>query len=280
MRQNGAGSPMTDPTDDSGWWKRTVSQRASGIFQLKTVFLRPSQVVRRPPKLWRPPVGLSLGLLLLGVALGAAATVQRRHLDARFQAVTLRGQGAPFEILRIRRDLSGRELDEKALARELEARLAAVDAQETSQFYLVIDRQARKLTLRVGDRIVREAPLEIGPPRPILAASGEKFAPAPLSGAFTVRQKFERPSWKPPAWVWSAAGLPVPSPLTEVPGGLGRYVVVLTEDVVLHSPPPPESPLRGARPGSFLVPEADLGARQESERGAMHESAAASDTLV
>jgi hypothetical protein len=260
MRQNDAGVPMTDPKDDDGWWKRTVSPRASGIFQLKTVFLRPSQVVRRPPKLWRPPVGLSLGLLLLGVALGAAATVQRRHLDARFQAVTLRGQGVPFEILRIRRDLSLLKLDEKALSKELEARLAAVDAQQSSQFYLVIDTQSRKLTLRVGDRIVREATLQAGAPRPILTASGEKVAPAPLSGAFTVRQKLERASWKPPAWIWSAAGLPVPTPLTDVPGGLGRYVVVLTEEVVLHSPPPPESPLKGAKPGSFLVSEADLGA--------------------
>jgi len=254
---------MTDSSQrqtSSGFWKRKVSERASGIFQLKTVFLRHSQVVRRRPKLWRPPVGLSLGLLLVGVALGAASTIHRRHLDARFQAVALQSQGVPFEILRIRRDLSEHRLDEKALSRELEVRLAAADAQESSQFYLVIDTKARRVTLRVGDRIVREMPLEVGAPRPILTASGERVAPAPLSGAFTVRQKFERAAWKPPAWAWQAAGLPVPSPLTDIPGGLGRYVVMLTEDVVLHSPPPPESPLKGPKPGSFLVPEADLGA--------------------
>ncbi|HXM76073.1 MAG TPA: hypothetical protein VN971_04800, partial [Thermoanaerobaculia bacterium] len=43
-------------------------------------------------------------------------------------------------------------------------------------------------------------------------------------------------------------------------GGLGRYVIVLSEDAVIHSPPPPESPLKGVKPGSFLVPEADLAA--------------------
>jgi hypothetical protein len=29
---------------------------------------------------------------------------------------------------------------------------------------------------------------------------------------------------------------------------------------VLHSPPPPESPLKGARPGSFEAPEDDIAA--------------------
>jgi hypothetical protein len=252
---------MTDPTNnDSGWWKRTVNPRASGILQLKTVFLRPSQVVRRPPKLFRPPLAWSLGLLLFGVALGTAAFAHRRHLDERFQALVLRGQSAPFEIQRIRRDLAPLSLDEAALEKELEARLAAVEAQESSEFYLVLDTKARKMSLRVGDRIVREASLEARAPRPILTASGEKLAPAPLSGAFTVRQKLESPAWKPPAWVWSEAGRPVPSPLPDIRGGLGRYVVVLTDDVVLHSPPPPQSPLKGAKPGSFLAPEADLAA--------------------
>jgi hypothetical protein len=52
----------------------------------------------------------------------------------------------------------------------------------------------------------------------------------------------------------------VPQPLPGLPGGLGRYVIELDGDYVVHSPPPPESPLKGAKPGSFLVPEADLGA--------------------
>jgi hypothetical protein len=242
------------------WWKRTVGPRASGIFARRTGFLPAAEAVRRWPKLPRPPLTLNLALLLCGVVLGAAAMLHRRSLDARFSASVVRSQATPFEIQRIRRDLSGSELDEAALEKELEARLAAVDAQESSEFYIVLDTKADKMTFRFGDRIVREAPLTAGALRPITSASGEKLRPARLSGAFTVRQKLEKPAWKPPAFVWQDAGLPVPKPLPEIPGGLGRYVLVMADEVVLHSPPPAESPLKGAKPGSFMVPEADLAA--------------------
>jgi hypothetical protein len=45
-----------------------------------------------------------------------------------------------------------------------------------------------------------------------------------------------------------------------IPDGLGRYVLVVTGDSVIHSPPARESPLRGAKPGSFMVPEEELAA--------------------
>ena len=45
-----------------------------------------------------------------------------------------------------------------------------------------------------------------------------------------------------------------------VPNGLGRYVIFLPNSYVIHSPPPPESPLQGPKPGSFMVSEADLAA--------------------
>jgi hypothetical protein len=186
--------------------------------------------------------------------------LHRRHLDARFGALVVHSEAAPFEIQRIRRDLAALELDETALARELEARLAAVEAQELSEFYLDLDTKARRLTFRFGDQVVREAPLQVGAPRPILSASGDRVAPVPISGAFTVRRKLEQPAWKPPAWLWSEAGRRVPSPLPSIPGGLGRYVIFLTDDVVLHSPPPPESPLKGPKPGSLMAPEQDLAA--------------------
>jgi hypothetical protein len=244
----------------TGWWKRKIEPRASGIFQVKTVFLRHSQIVRRPPKLYRPPIAASLGLLLFGVALAAAATIHRRNLDTRFSKLVVESASAPFEIQKIRRDLAALDLDQKSLETELAARLAAVDAQNSSQFYLVLDTKSGTMSLRLGDRVVREARLQVGAPRPILTASGDRVAAAPLSGAFTVRQTLERPAWKPPAWVYTDADQPAPSPLPEIPGGLGRYVVVLTDDVVLHSPPPEESPLSGPKPGSFLAPEADLAA--------------------
>src|SRR5262249_9718261 len=226
---------MSESDPPRQWWKRTVGPRASGIFTRRTAFLPVSEAVRRPSKLPRPPLELSLALLLCTVAFGAGATLHRRNLDARFSASVVRSQAAPFEIQKIRHDLSERELDEAALEKELEARLAAVDAQEASEFYLVLDTKADKLTFRYGDRIVREAPLTVGAMRPISSASGEKIKAPRLSGAFTVRKKLEKPSWKPPAWVWQAAGLPAPKPLSEIPGGLGRYVVFLTDEVVLHT---------------------------------------------
>jgi hypothetical protein len=249
---------MSDLEPSRKWWKRTIGRRASGIFALRTGYYP----ISRPPrhKLWRPPLRASLLLLLFGVALAAATIAHRRRLETRFGASVVENSSTPLAIQRIRHDLEGMDLDEGSLQRELDARLAALDGQNSSEFYLVLDTKAKKLSLRFGDRLVREAPLTVGEPRPIVSASGEKVAPAPLSGAFTVRQKVERPAWKPPAWIWEKAGKPVPKPLPEIRGGLGRYVVVLADDVVLHSPPPPESPLQGAKPGSYLAPEADLAA--------------------
>jgi hypothetical protein len=244
----------------NGWWNRTIQPRASGIFRRRTAFLSKSQVVRRPPRLYRPPLVATLSVLLAAVVLAAIALAHRRQLDRRFAAVVVDAPAEPFEIQRIRRDLAALELDEKSLERELDARLAAVESQESEDFYLVLDRAARKLTLRLGDRIVREAALEYREPRQILSASNDRLPPAPLSGAFTVREKLERPVWKAPSSAWAAAGRRTPSAGGEIAGGLGRYVIVLTEEVVIHSPPPPESPLRGPKPGSFLVPEADLAA--------------------
>jgi hypothetical protein len=252
---------LTDPTNKHDtWWKRAVGPRASGILQVRTAILPREAALRRHSKLYRPPLAFSLGLLLFGVALSAAAILHRRHLDSRFGALVVRAETAPFEIQRIRREVATRLLDEKSLSKELEARLAAVDAQELSEFYIVLDTKRKKLSLRFGDQIVREAPLTVGAPRPIVSASGDRLAPAPISGVFTVRNKLERPAWKPPAWVYAESGRPVPSPLPAIGGGLGRYVIALTDDVVLHSPPPSESPWKGVWPGSLMVPEKDLAA--------------------
>ena len=56
-------------------------------------------------------------------------------------------------------------------------------------------------------------------------------------------------------------GTDPPYPLPTVASGLGRYVLVLSGgEAVIHSPPPPDSPLKGPKPGSIQVPEADLAA--------------------
>jgi hypothetical protein len=55
-------------------------------------------------------------------------------------------------------------------------------------------------------------------------------------------------------------GAAPPKSRPTVANGLGRYVIALGNQYVIHSPPPSDSPLKGAKPGSFMVPEADLAA--------------------
>src|SRR5262249_19318006 len=155
---------MEDPTPtktDRPWWRKTIEPRASGIVQVRTEVLPAEEALRRSRKLFRPSLDFNLGLLLLGVALGAAAILHRRYLDARFGALVVRSEAAPFEIQRIRRELAALALDEDALARELEARLAAVDALELSEFHIDLDTKAKKLVFRFGEQVVREAPLDV-----------------------------------------------------------------------------------------------------------------------
>jgi hypothetical protein len=252
---------MTEaPARGRPWWRKTLGERASGIFQIRTTVLPREEALRRSRKRFRPPLLFNLCLLLFGVLLGGVAVLHRRHLDARFEAMVAGSRAAPFEVQRIRRDLAALDLDEKALEQELAARLASLAAQGLEEFHLDCDTKSKKLVFRFGELVVREASLEVGPPRPVVSASGDRLPPTPLTGVFTVRQKLERPAWKPPAWLWVEAGLPVPSPLPSIPGALGRYVIVLTDDVVLHSPPPPDSALKGVRPGSLMAPERDLAA--------------------
>ena len=45
-----------------------------------------------------------------------------------------------------------------------------------------------------------------------------------------------------------------------IPNGLGKYVLFLPNGYVIHTPPSEESPLKGAKPGSYMVPEETLAA--------------------
>ncbi len=232
-------------------------ERGSGIFTVRTGFWKP----RRPgPRLPRPPVLWSLVLFATTVAIGGAAVLHRRSLDRRLGAAWKSGGGVPFVIQKLRSDLSDLEIDEETLSRELAARLDYLESAENDDFSIVLDTRARKFQFRLGEDVVREAPLEIGSAKPVRLRSGRTWSFPPLTGSFTVQSKLLNPAWKAPEWVYAAAGLRAPSPLPRVPGGLGKYVIELEGDYVIHSPPGVASPLKGAKPGSFLVPEADLAA--------------------
>src|SRR6185503_5894621 len=79
-----------------------------------------------------------------------------------------------------------------------------------------------------------------------------------LKGAVTVTGKLLDPTWPVPPWAWVVRNAPVPREQLTVPGGLGKYVVLLPNGYVIHSPPPQGSPLIGAKPGSFMLAEADM----------------------
>jgi hypothetical protein len=252
---------MTEPRDpETKPPRRSRAVEQSGILAVKTAFLRRSQVSRRPVKLFRPPLTVNLGLLILAFGITAAVSVHRRWLDRRFDRIVQQNAAAPFELKRIRQELAAMETDEKTLSGLLDARLKYLENLKRNEFYISIDTKARQFAFHFGDRVVRDARVEIGAPRTIEGKKGERWTFAPLTGSFNVRQKLQGASWRVPAWVYVMKKERPPSPLPRVDGGLGNYVLVLSEDYVIHSPPVPGSPLEGAKPGSFMVPEADLAA--------------------
>ena len=184
----------------------------------------------------------------------------RRSLDARLADLLSQDAKAPFEIKQIRRDLAELEINEAALSRELDTRLKYARAQQAQEFYLVLDRSSRRFAFKFADRVVRDGCFDIGAPDAIADRKGSRWTFAPVTGAFSVQQKLESPDWKPPAWLYALNREKLPASPPTVPEGLGRYVLQFSGGYIIHSPPPPESPLKGAKPGSFMFSEQDLGA--------------------
>jgi hypothetical protein len=210
---------------------------------------------RRSP---RPP--LWLNLLLLAVATGTFlfARQQREAIDDKTALLFKRSESSPEELDRMREELAKMDLTREQLARELDARIDYLRALQGSQFYLSIDTARRKMQFRLGRDVVRECDVVVGEQRTIKASDGRTWTFVPLKGGFTVLGKETDYDWIVPAWFFAMTGQP-PRQQT-VRNGLGKYVVVLRNNYVIHTPPPPDSPLQGPKPGSFLVPEADLAA--------------------
>jgi hypothetical protein len=227
----------------------------SGILAVKTRFMRK----RAGRKLPRPSSRTLLVLFLLLLVGGIAAAVHRRVLESDFESRVARSQAAPYEIKRIRRELAELELDEKELANALDTRLKYLEAAKRNEFYISIDTKKRDFSFHFADKTLRDAPVEIGLPRTIVAGK-KKWTFAPLTGSFSVDSKYEGGNWRVPEWAYRMKDEKPPKSLPTVANGLGKYVIVLGNDYVIHSPPSPDSPLKGPKPGSFMVPEADLAA--------------------
>ena len=251
-----------EPQDSSApdkWWRRKPMQ-ASGIVRVRTQFLRRLGKDPGRRKLARPPLALNLALLALALLGGAAALAHRRSVDAKLAALLAQDAAAPFEIKKIRRDLADLETDEASLSRELDTRLKYASAQKAQEFYLVLDRASRRFAFKFADKVVRDGCFDIGAPDAISDRRGSHWTFAPVTGAFSVQEKVEHADWKPPDWVYAMNREKAPANPPAVPEGLGRYVLQFSGGYVIHSTPPAYSPLKGAKPGSFMFSEQDLGA--------------------
>ena len=234
--------------------------QASGIVKVRTQILRRLGKYPGGRKLPRPPLAVNLFLLAVGIFGGLGAYAHRRSVDARLASLLKQDSAAPFQIKKIRLDLAELETDEATLSRELDTRLAYARAQKAQEFYLVLDRAKRRFAFKFADRVVRDGCFDIGAPDVVSDGRGSQWSFPPLTGAFSVQRKLEQPAWKPPDWVYAIQRKPPPRDASPIPGALGRYVVEFADGYALHSPPPEDSPLKGARPGSFMLSEQDLGA--------------------
>lgn len=206
----------------------------------------------------RPPLWLNLFLLLLAVGIGALAIGHRRYLDTKYENVIRQRQTSPLEVNELQSELAAMDLTEEELRAELESRLEYEEQLKSDDFYIAIDTEQKKLLFHYGDRVLREAPVEIGRQLEIENGRGDSWTFVPLKGAFRVVDKDYQAQWKVPEWVYLMNGEEAPDEPTVIGNGIGRYVVELPHDYLIHSPPADDSPLEGAAPGSFMVQEADL----------------------
>ena len=189
----------------------------------------------------RPPLWLNLTLLLVAAATFAFATHQRNVIDEKTAALFRPSASSPAELNRIRDELAQMDINDAQLAHELDGRVMYIESLQGAQFYISIDTQKRVLQFRFGRDVVREFPVEIGAARTI-KGHGKTWTFLPLKGGFNVVAKEQDYDWTVPEWLYAMRGEPQPAGARVVRNGLGRYVIVLANNYIIHSPPPPESP--------------------------------------
>ena len=203
---------------------------------------------------------LNLLLIILALATFVFAQRQRDEIDSKTAILFTPTKSTPAEVNQIRDELSQMDVTEEQLKRELDARMEYLHTIDSEQFYLSVDTARKKLALRLGKDVVREADIEIGDARTV--KSGTKtWTFVPLKGAFTVEDKKTNYGWVVPEWAYAMRGVPLPAVRANIANGLGAYVVFLPNGYLIQSPPPANSPIAGMpKPGSIMIPEADLAA--------------------
>lgn len=211
---------------------------------------------RRSP---RPPIVLTLSLIAFAVALGMFAWFHRQKINQDFEQIVVTNQSVSDEVAELRQELLRANLTEEQLRRELEARLAAADSLRSDEFHISLHPDEQVMRLNYGGAVVREAPLTVGKPLTVSGPDGS-WTFAEFRGATHVSRKLRNQSWKPEAWVYRLNGQDTPAERPAVANGLGQYVIEMPNGYIIHSPPPEDSPLKGPKPASFMVPEEDLAA--------------------
>jgi hypothetical protein len=107
--------------------------------------------------------------------------------------------------------------------------------------------------------VLREADVQIGEAK-TLTSGGKTWTFYPLKGGFTVTGKQSDYSLPVNEWVYALRGEPIPAQRPTVKNWIGQYVIYLPNGYVIHSQPPADSPLKGPKPGSFMVPADDMAA--------------------
>lgn len=208
----------------------------------------------------RPPLWLNLLLLVLAAGMFIAARHQREVIREKSARLFQPAPRTSDELNRVRDQLADMDLTQAQLARELDAKLDYLHALQSEEFYIAVDTARKKLSLRIGKDVAREANIVIGETKTI-TGNGRTWTFVPLKGGFTVVSKSTDYDWTVPEWLYAMNHQPLPAERPSIRNGLGRYIVVLPDNYVIHSTPPDASPLHGQpKPGSIMVPEADLAA--------------------
>jgi hypothetical protein len=202
----------------------------------------------------RPPLWLNLTLLLLGIGGVLFARHHRQQVSTRFAGVITEAARTPADVRAMKEELAEADLSREQLQRELEGRMKFVSGLKSEDFYLSIDTSARKLRFYHGDTVLRDADVVIGESRTITTPE-KQWTFIPLKGAFPVEAKIVDHDYRIPEWVYAMRNETPPATRPVVPNGLGRYVIFLPNGYAIHTQPSADSPLQGAKPGSYMVPE-------------------------
>lgn len=197
---------------------------------------------------------MNLLILVLGIAGVLFARHHRERVSDEFADVITVQARTPADVREAKEKLAEMDLSREALKRELEGRMKLVGSLKSENFHLAVDTKDRKLRFYYGDTILRESDIAIGENKTVQAGD-KQWTFIPLKGAFPIEAKIVGYGWRVPEWMYAINNQPVPAERPVVANGLGKYVIFLPNGYVIHTQPSEESPLKGAKPGSYMVSE-------------------------